>query len=304
VILCTHSLDCYPYLQEAINSVLIQTVQPSELIVVVDGNKDLHTRIATDYIDRSIGKLILLEKNSGISEARNTGIRAATGDILVFMDDDAVAEKDWLEKLASTYQSLKAISVGGKILPSWLAKQPDYFPEELYWLVGVTNTGFSAEKITEVRNTYGANMSFKKEVFQKVGLFSQGFGFTGASYLQAEEPELALRMKKHFGKGVIYNPEAIVHHKIHPSKVGIRILFKRSFFQGYSKALLRRMESGKNPINTERTYLRYLLLKRIPSRICRIGRPTEVKKGSVLIMAVVGVGLGFVYGLWKAKGRH
>jgi GT2 family glycosyltransferase len=269
--------------------------------VVVDGNQALHARIAAVFGKGSVLKLILLEKNRGVSQARNAGIQAAKGDIIVFMDDDAVAENDWLEKIVYTYESCDAISVGGKILPTWLGKKPDYFPEELYWLVGVTHKGFAEDKICEVRNTYGPNMSFRKEVFQKAGMFSSGFGFSGVSCVQAEEPELALRMRKHCGKGVMYNPEAIVYHKIHPSKVGIKMLFKRSFYQGYSKALIGKLETTENAMNTEKSFLRFLLLKRIPLKIFRIDRISEIKKGWVLIMSITGVGLGYVYGCVKGN---
>jgi glucosyl-dolichyl phosphate glucuronosyltransferase len=269
--------------------------------VVVDGNQELHSKIAADSAIGSINKLILLEKNRGVSQARNAGIKAARGDIIVFMDDDAVAAKDWLEKIVATYESCEALSVGGKILPAWLGKKPDYFPDELYWLVGVTHAGLAEDKICEVRNTYGPNMSFRKEVFDKAGVFSSGFGFSGSSCIQAEEPELALRMRKHCGKGVIYNPEAIVYHKIHPSKVRIKMLFIRSFFQGYSKALIGKLETTENAMNTEKSYLRFLLLKRIPQRIFRIDRISEVKKGFVLILAVTGVGLGYLYGCIKGN---
>jgi glucosyl-dolichyl phosphate glucuronosyltransferase len=304
VVICTHSLDAYSFLQEAIDSILSQTLQPGELIVAVDGNKELYSRIVADYKNRALVRPVLLEKNSGVSAARNAGIQAAGGDIIVFTDDDAAAEKDWLEKLLQTYISRDALSVGGKILPAWLARPPDYFPDELNWLVGATNIGFVEDRIMEVRNTYGGNMSFKREVFQKAGVFNSGFGFSGASHLQAEEPEMALRMKQVLGKGVIYNPAAIVYHKIHPSKAALRVIFKRSFFQGYSKALLRKLQTAANPMNMnmEKSYLRYLL-KRILFRISRINHITEIKKGLVIIISVAGVGLGFVYGVIKVRRK-
>jgi glucosyl-dolichyl phosphate glucuronosyltransferase len=300
VVVCTHSLENYSNLTGTLDSLLKQTIHPAEIIIVVDGNKGLYEKIRADYSSLKMINTLLLGKNRGISEARNAGILKAGGAILAFIDDDAIADKDWLKELAAMYQEFQAVAAGGKILPRWTnGAAPDYFPEEVYWLVGVTNIGFAEDKVSEIRNTFGPNMSFKKEVFQQAGLFSGGFGFSGTSLVQAEEPEMALRMKKHFGKGVMYNPKAIVYHNVNASKVKIGVLVKRAFFQGYSKALLKKREIVGDSLKTESSYLRFLLFKRIPARLFRINHAAEIKKGFVLIMVVMGVGLGYIYGRLK-----
>jgi glycosyltransferase involved in cell wall biosynthesis len=324
VVVCTHSLDNYPNLLEAVDSLLAQTHRETEVVIVVDGNKELYQRVVADYgsskspegsrrlvdsnpsngriVDRGAIKIVLLEENRGISAARNTGIGAAQGDILAFLDDDAVAERGWLESLVATYQEFDAIAVGGRVLPLWLDRRPDYLPEELYWLVGTTHKGFAKEKVTEVRNTFGPNMSFRREVFQKVGLFNKNLGFArrGTSYTQAEEAEFTLRMKQKLGQGVMYDPKALVYHKIPPSKVRVEALLKRAFYQGYSKALLRKLHPSADSIAVERSYLKTLLLKSIPQRIKRGYCLAELKELSLLVAAITSVGLGFVYGYVKA----
>jgi len=134
-----------------------------------------------------------------------------------------------------------------------------------------------------------------------VGFFNQSLGFArrGASFVQGEEPEFALRMRRELGKGVIYNPKAIVYHKIPKLKLGVRTLLKRAFYQGYSKALLRKLDISAGSIDTERSYLRDLLFKCIPRRMKRIYRLREIKKLSVLVACIVSVGLGFAYGYVK-----
>jgi GT2 family glycosyltransferase len=187
-----------------------------EIIIVVDGNEPLYEQIAATYNTWTDIQVIASERNVGVSGARDLGIQRARGDVIAFLDDDTIVGEGWVKVLIETYQKTGAIAVGGKVLPLWLQKKPDYLPEELFWLVGLTYEGFAQDGITEVRNALGANMSFKSEVFEKVGLFSRGFGFAdkGASYKQGEEPELALRMKNSLGKGVIYNSELIVYHKV------------------------------------------------------------------------------------------
>jgi len=136
------------------------------------------------------------------------------------------------------------------------------------------------------------------EVFEKVGGFRESLGFArrGTSYIQAEEPELALRMKRTMGKGVVYNPHAIVYHRITKSKLEVSSLLWRSFYQGYSKALLGRQNISSDAMATERAYLKSLLLKFIPLRIKRLYRLEEMRKLSVLIASILSVCLGFVYG--------
>jgi GT2 family glycosyltransferase len=280
---------------------LKQTHRETEIIIVVDGNEELHKKIVAGYGSNEAIKAVLLKQNMGLCAARNAGIRAAQGNAIAFLDDDAVAERTWVENLVDTYEKFDAISVGGKVLPIWVSGKPDYLPEELYWLVAITHEGFAEEKAIEVRNTFGPNMSFKQEVFEKIGVFNQDFGFAkrGISYIQAEEAEFSLRMKQKLGKGVMYNPEAIVYHKIPPSKVKMKMLLKRAFYQGYSKALLRKLNPSADPIATERSYLKSLLLKYIPRRIKRIYYVSELKKLSILVASITSVGLGFVYGYIK-----
>jgi GT2 family glycosyltransferase len=300
-VVCTHSLDNYPNLVEAVDSLLSQTHTEMEVIVAVDGNVELYEKVSAHYGGNKTVSALLLKENVGVSGARNAGIKAAKGDVIAFIDDDAVAEKRWIENLLSTYREYDAAAVGGKVLPVWLGGKPDYLPEELYWLAGITHEGFAEEKVVEVRNTFGPNMSFKKEVFQKAGMFNENLGFArkGTSYIQAEEPEFALRMRRELGKGVIYNPKAVVYHKIPPAKVKVGLLLKRAFYQGYSKALLKKLSISADSVATERSYLKALLLKHIPGRLKRFYRLTELKKLLMLFACIGAVGLGFMYGYVK-----
>ena len=309
VIVCTHSIDNYQNLLQVVNSLLEQSHKDVEIIVVVDGNRELYHKVAQAYDAQEKVGVVATRENVGLSGARNEGIARAQGDVIAFLDDDAIADRGWVENLVATYQEFDAIAVGGKILPIWLCERPDYLPEELDWLVGITHEGFAQEKVVEVRNTFGPNMSFRREVFDKVGLFNQAFGFArrGTSYIQAEEAELCLRMRGNLGKGVMYNPQAIVYHKIPPSKVKAKILLKRSFYQGYSKALLRNLNPSAEPIATEKSYLNDLLFKYIPRRMKTALRPShflvEAKKLSILVASIFSVGLGFLYCYLKRPPR-
>ena len=300
-VVCTHTLDNYNNLIEAVDSLLNQTHSEKEIIVVVDGNKALYEKVVGQFRGNEAVKTILVESNIGVSGARNAGIKMARGDIIAFMDDDAFADREWMDKLIATYRDYDAIGVGGKILPVWTQGAPDYLPEELYWLAGATHKGFAEEKIGEVRNAFGPNMSFRREVFAKVGMFNENLGFAErrAFYIQAEEPEFALRVRRELGKGVMYNPAAIIYHRIAPSKLKVGVLLKRAFYQGYSKALMRKLNITADSIAAEKSYLRDLLLVYMPGRLKRFYRLTELKKLSFTVASIFAVGLGFIYGNLK-----
>jgi glycosyltransferase involved in cell wall biosynthesis len=304
VVVCTHSLDNFGNLKESIDSLLNQTYDPMEIVIVVDGNEDLYDTIERAYGTKGGIKVIPIEVNIGISGARNIGVKEAEGDVIAFIDDDAIADKEWVASLVDIYKRGDAISVGGKIMPIWLGGEPRYFPEELGWLVGITHKGFAEDKVIEVRNSFGPNMSFKREVFDRIGYFNEklGFGKSGTSYIQGEEPDFALRMKREMGKGVIYNPEALVYHRIPPSKTRPIVLLRRSFYQGYTKALLKRFNPSPESLTTEGSYLSNVLFKFIPRRLKKIfsfNFVAEVKALSLLIASVLSVGIGFIYGYWK-----
>ena len=304
IVVCTHSLDNLQNLIDAVDSLLNQTHKEMEVIVVVDGNRELYERIVKVYDAQGNVKIMVTEESLGAFGAGNVGVKAARGDVIAFLDDDAVGEKRWIENLVDIYEKSDAISVGGKILPIWLSKKPDYFPKELGWLVGITHEGFAEEKVAEVRNTFGPNMSFRREVFENIGLLNEKLGFAkgGTTYMQGAEPEFALRMKNKLGKGVIYNPEAVVYHKIPPSKTRPRILLRRAFYQGYSKALMKRRSPSPDTLATEESYLKDLLVKYIPRRIkgvFSLNFTKETKQLSFLAAVIISVGLGFLYGYVK-----
>jgi GT2 family glycosyltransferase len=302
VITCTCRDDSYPYLLDAVASLRNQTYHEMEIIIVIDGNEELHRKVAATYRDQPDIRIIASRQSLGVSGARDLGLKAARGDIIAFIDDDAAAEKGWVEGLVNTCREYDALAVAGSVLPVWLSGRPDLLPEELFWLVGLTYEGYAKGGIGEVRNALGCNMGFKREVFASVGGFSQGFGFAsrGNSYVQGEEPELALRMKAIMGRGVIYNPGLIVYHKVQERKTKLAALFRRAFYQGYSKALIKKVSPSSRSLATEQSYLAELLFKCVPRRFKALflerRRVAGLKQLLFLSVSIIVVGLGFIYG--------
>jgi len=266
VITCSHRIDRYPDLVGAIESLVAQTYKDLELIVVVDGDETLYDQIMKDGVPAD--KVISNETNVGLSESRNRGVAVASGEVIVFFDDDAVADRDWIKELVRMYDEYDAIAAGGKIVPLWIGGKMDFLPEEYYWLIGATHRGF-AEGITEVRNTFGSNISFRTDVLDALGGFRGEMGVRGSGALQGEETEMCVRMKKKFGKGVMYNPDAIVHHKIVSARTKVTFLMRRAFWQGYSKRMIAEMGYS---MDVEGDFLRDLVRVGVFERVKEILR--------------------------------
>jgi len=296
VIICTYTLERLKDLHEAIQSVMNQTYKPDEIIIAVDHDKELFERLKSEL--SSLIKVVLNANTPGLSETRNVGIRASQGDIVAFIDDDAVAERDWLENLLKHYSNPSVVAVGGKSVPLWSnGNRPDWFPEELYWLVGNTYKGHP-ETCTSVRNIAGCNMSFRRDVFHEIGLFSKDLGVIKQKGY-AEETEFCIRIKHQLpGTTILYEPDAVIHHKVPNWRTTLNYIISRSFDQGVCKAKLRKLSHkfSPNPLSTENTYLRYLLFISIPERLREFYRKGSLLQVRTIIISILATGIGYLVG--------
>jgi GT2 family glycosyltransferase len=295
-VVCTYAESMYDEFREAAESVLAQTYSDVELVVVVDGTDPVCDRVRDDYGDHPDVITHCNDENQGLAVSRNTGWRLADGDVVAFIDDDAVADETWVERLVEVYEDRDVDAVGGKMVPEWVAGRPRFLPEEFYWLVGVTHRGF-ADGPGEVRNTNGSNMSFRREVLADLGGFDESLGRHGEAQIQAEETEFCARLRRETGRGMWYEPDAKVAHKVFVERTRMGFLFRRAFWQGYSKRLMEGMvdESG----GEERDFLGQLLGEFVPARLRGLARSPSVERGGQLVMLfalTVTVGLGYLYG--------
>jgi len=295
IIIATHSFEGYKYLVKALESLANQTYSNIEAIVVVDNNVKL-----CDFLEKQRREGVLKDLNieikillnlgkKGLSASRNVGVLNASGEIICFLDDDAIADKHWVEELIKTYNDYpEALGVGGPILP--LGKIPWWMPKDFYWLLGVTPPSLHSNNITRIRNTFGSNISFRKEVFEKVGLFNEGLGFSGTKLIQAEEVEICIRCIKKLKGVILYNPKAIVYHHILPQRTKLSYLLKRAYDQGLSKAILKSLHKDFNTLRVEYKYLIKVLRNILSSLAIMSIKGLTQALFSIAFTASVGVG--------------
>ncbi len=296
VIICTYTLKRLKETIAAIDSVRRQSYSNFEIIVVVDNNYELLKTLNEKYGGQL--RVILNKSRRGLSTSRNIGLEVAYGDIIVFLDDDAVASNNqWLNKLVQHYKDPNVMAVGGRAVPGNEIKS--YFPQELYWIIGCTYKG-QPQKVSEVRNLIGCNMSFRKEVFKKVGLFDASMGRVGNVQLTGEETQLCIRLKNKIPWArILYDPNAIVLHYIPNSRLSFSYITQRSFGTGYSVALISKL-LGKERMGEEYSFLKLMLFDFIPKRILNVFKVTNLKNNlfqlSYLNISLFMVGWGFILG--------
>lgn len=295
VVVCTYTMDRYSVFVEAVESVLAQSYSPVELVLITDGNPQVYDHAVRDFGGRENVIISDNEKNQGISYSRTRGAKLASGEIVAFIDDDGTAESDWVMNLVEVYEETNAIAVGGDVRPDWQSERPEFFPEEFYWLVGCVEPGF-AEDGEEVRNTYGSNISYRRQKFLKIGGYDLNTGRKGDKHLQAHEAPVGIRLRREFDKGMIFSEDAVVNHKLFDYRGEFRWLVARSFWQGYSKRVMDLLYDGAE--DNKRSYLKQLFTYFIPRRMTKLARSPSFARLQQLLAIVVftaAVGIGYLY---------
>jgi len=292
----------YEHFREAAESILNQSHDDMELVVVVDGTNEVYKRVVEDYGDHDDIVVHCNNENVGLLGSRNTGAELASGDIVAFIDDDAIADEAWVAELVRGYQEQDALAVGGKMVADWVAGKPAFLPEEFYWLVGVTHRGF-ADGAGWVRNTFGSNISFERDMFLELNGFDTEIGGRkGDANLQGGETELCARLASEYGEQVWYNPDAVVAHKVFDYRIGLTWLLDRAFWQGYSKRAMETLvpETG----GEERDFLDDLVTEFVSGRMKGLVQSPSVVAAVQLVMLLVFtgcVGGGYLYGLVRYR---
>jgi glycosyltransferase involved in cell wall biosynthesis len=295
VVICAYSLDRWGDLCAAVESVERQSLRPLETIVVVDHNAELGARALARFGDRGV-RVVDNDGEQGLSYARNAGIAVAHGDVVAFLDDDAVAEPQWLETLAKTYAA-DVVGVGGAIEPNWLAGRPKTFPPEFDWVVGCTYRGHPTTR-APVRNLIGANMSFRRELFAELGGFRSEIGRVGTRPVGCEETEFCLRVARARPRSLIlYEPEAAVLHSVPASRATWGYFVRRCFGEGISKAAVASLAGRADAMRTERSYVARTVARGVGTSVAAAARGDVAALGRAarMVVGVAAAAAGYAY---------
>lgn len=238
VIICTYNRDKYIY--DVLRSVAENTFSTEGYeIVLVDNNctdntKARYAQFVSDF--PAVNTRYVFEKEQGLSHARNRGIKEAQGEIVIYVDDDAVVNSDYLATYADFFSShLDVDAAGGPIIPLYETEEPpwmSHFTRQL--ITGKLDLGNKKRKFPKNSFPGGGNAAYRKSVFEKVGLFNVDLGRKGRNLIGAEEKDIFDKMTRQ-NMQFYYLSTAILYHIIPEQKLLPEYFNKLTYSIGVSE---------------------------------------------------------------------
>jgi len=235
-IICTHNRD--NYLGAAIDSLLAQEFASGFEVVVVDNKSSDRTREVVEQRLSDPRLKYVFEPTLGLSVARNTGAKESSGEILAYLDDDAVATRHWLQVLLLAYENNSNLAIaGGKVTLLWPEgiQPPKWLSPGLAGNLGAYDLGDAIVYIDQLGLTpRGLNYSIRRSFLNEIGGFDLHLGRVGKNLLSNEELQMTeLALQRNWQ--VAYLPDALVAHNVAPERLNRSWFLNRGWWQGISE---------------------------------------------------------------------
>jgi GT2 family glycosyltransferase len=296
VVICAHADDRWDDTLAAAASVRGQSHPAKELIIVVDYNRPLYERLRAALPDAAV---LENRDRQGLSGGRNTGIAASTGEVIAFLDDDAVADVNWLKCLVDAYTDPSVAGVGGLTRPAWDTERPAWFPQEFDWVIGCTYIGMPTHR-APVRNVLGGNASFRRDVFEQVGGFISGIGRDwGKRPLGCEETEFCIRLRQRMPEAVLlFDEQALIWHRVRADRRRFGYYGSRCYAEGLSKAMVTREVGADDGLSSERRHASRTLPRGVAHGLADAvrGDLSGFTRAGAIVAGLAAVTAGYVAG--------
>ncbi|MEV6297227.1 glycosyltransferase family 2 protein [Streptomyces sp. NPDC051896] len=305
VVICVYTEDRWEDILAAVSSVRAQSRPARETLLVVDHNETLLEQLTREYKEVEEVRVLANAGPRGLSAGRNTGIAASHGEIIAFLDDDAMAERDWLKHFAEGYEDPRVMAVGGRTMPIWASgRRPAWFPEEFDWVVGCTYKGLPPGR-ARVRNVLGGNASFRRSAFEAAGGFATGIGRDGNKRpLGCEETELCIRLTRARPDAILLiDDRAVIHHRVPEPREHFAYFRTRTYAEGLSKALVARSVGSDKGLESERRYTTRVLPAGVAHglRDALLAHPAGAGRAGAIVTGVALAAGGYVIGSFRAR---
>jgi glucosyl-dolichyl phosphate glucuronosyltransferase len=230
VIICSYNRA--NYIVGAMESLYNQTLSRElfETIVVDNNSKDNTKELCLEYIAayKDYNIYYFEETQQGASFARNAGVEKSGSPLIVFMDDDAIADNDFLEKIINFFEKYpEADALGGRIIPKFIPAEPKWMSHYVSSLVG--NFHYSNQIMPFKKGKYPleSNMIVRKADFLQAGGFNTNLpGVKGTLRIGGEGKEFFLKLQNNFHKTIYYDPEIRVQHIVEVSKLTREYMYR------------------------------------------------------------------------------
>ena len=299
VVIAAFADERWDDLVEAVESVRCQTCPPLEVVVVIDHNGRLLARARAGLTGV---RVVPSTGVPGASGARNSGLATCRGEVVAFLDDDAVASPEWLERLVGHFDDAAVLGVGGRVDALWARLRPAWFPRQFDWVVGGSYLGMPTT-VTAVRNVWTGNMAVRREVLEQVGGFREGFGRDGRR-VRPEDTDLCLRAaRSRPGGRWLFEPDAVAGHKVPESRATLGFFVRRCYQEGRGKADLCTLDGTGPATRTERTYAATVLPRGVLTGLTESvhGDPGGLVRSAAIAVGFLSTAFGFAVG--RASSR-
>lgn len=212
-------------------------------LLVVDNRSTDHTRQIVEQaaLHHPFPVRYLFEDEAGKYAALNAGIKASRGRVIVATDDDARFEPDWLERAVDGLSRYGCEFVGGRVAPIWGGQKPTWLLERNGLHAKVIALLDHGDRVREFGSgiswPLGVNVAYRRDVFERVGLFDNRLGRKTGTLRNQAQREWHLRARAAGARG-FYLPEMVVHHLVARDRLEKQYFRRWLFWHGISRAML------------------------------------------------------------------
>lgn len=260
VVVCTYNRSAL--LEKTLRSFPgVEAGFPVELIIV-DNNSSDDTREVVQscrgVLEDKFAVSYVFEPVQGLSAARNSGVTAAKGDIIAFIDDDAVPCREWLTSIRDFFvANTEADALGGPIEPNFEIPKPAWLTPALEPYYSILDLGTQILPFPDRALPFGASMAFRRAALGEKP-FPEHLGRKGNILLSHEETTVFKGLIAK-GRHIFYHPGMRVHHFIPKERLTEEWILERLFYEGVSNALTQ-LTPGQKLILFAKNCLRYAAL--------------------------------------------
>jgi len=305
IIVCTYNrAESLRLTLEAVDAQVTPPDLAWELVVVDNNSTDTTRRTVQAFVAGArIPVRSIFVSTQGLSHARNAGLTQSRGDIVGFTDDDVRPASDWVARIATVMADRNADIVGGRILPEWGQPPPPWLAHRSSFhgaLAIVTHS--EAEQVLNPRvrpSVWGANMAFRREVFEKVGMFDVRRGVVGRKLYRGEEVDLVERAIA-AGCRAVYDPSIVVWHRIGPDRMRRGYLARLYFERAEGEALVQTTAGHRTLLGVPLARYRALVQRTTQWLAAAVQRRPDTFERWLDCCAALGV----VWGLGKRHFRN
>lgn len=302
VAICTHNRA--DYLDKALHSLAGQTAPASryEVLVIDNASTDRTPDVVRAWQQRDAAIRCVREERLGLSHARNRALDEARATRIAYLDDDAIAAPEWVERLLQAFETNRPTpaAVGGPVRPIWEAERPDWLPDELLGVLTVVDWPGDS-RFLDLRRQFivGANMAFDREQLRAVGGFDSALGRIGKKLLSGEEL-LLQRLLEQRGGAVYYDTGVWVWHHVSAERLHKSWFYRRVAWDGLSQAImitrLRALDARGRWTLAAKETVRHLLRDRVWRALPGVGDARSRLAARCRSLRMLWLAIGYVRG--------